>query len=197
MEESTSEESSVQKENPDDEIVVMPKRRKANTTSQESEDNSDKEEPKSKRTRRHKKISLTVEKGKPKSKLLRKEERDTICQELNDTDVATTLQEVVCIIKEQAVSHPYIIQLLDELIRNDSLCQELVKHHISVFIYLYNQCSTGKKCWVPFLVPIRGVLFGHHTIASKQCLLSGLLAASLKVVGSGERSAFTVLTYVP
>ena len=129
--ESTSEESSVEKENPDDEIVVMPKRRKANTTSQESEDNSDKEEPKSKRTRRHKK-RLTVEKGKPKSKLLRKEERDTICQELNDTDVATTLQELVCIIKEQAVSHPYIIQLLDELIRNDSLCQELA--HFSVYL---------------------------------------------------------------
>ena len=150
MEESTDEESSVEKENPDDEIVVMPKRRKANTTTQESEDNSDKEEPKSKRTRRHKKISLTVEKGKPKSKLLRKEERDIICQKLNDTDIATTLQELVCIIKEQAVSHPYIIQLLDELIRNDSLCQDLVKHHISVFIYLYNQCSAGKEKFLRF-----------------------------------------------
>ena len=85
----------------------MPKRRKAKTTSQESEDNSDKEEPKLKRTRRHEKISLTVEKGKPKSKLLWKEERDTICQELNDTHVATTLQELVRIIKEQAISHPY------------------------------------------------------------------------------------------
>lgn len=51
-------------------LLVMPKRRKAKTTSQESEDNSDKEEPKLKRTRRHEKISLTVEKGKPKSKLL-------------------------------------------------------------------------------------------------------------------------------
>ena len=69
-EESTSKENSVEMENPDDEVVVMPKRGKAKTTSQESEDNSDKEEPKSKRTQRHEKILLIVEKGKPKSKLL-------------------------------------------------------------------------------------------------------------------------------
>ena len=33
--------------------------------------------------------------------------RDTICQELNDTDVATTLQGLVRIIREQAINHTY------------------------------------------------------------------------------------------
>ena len=89
-------------------------------------------------------------KNKHKRKILSKGERAEICQSLKDIDISSTLQQVESSLREQASNHPGVNEILGDLIKNDSLCRALMEHHITTFVDLYNQCSTGKEKYLRF-----------------------------------------------
>ena len=46
--------------------------------------------------------------------------------------------------------HPGVSEILDDLMQNEILSMELVNHHITTFVDLYNQCSIGKEKYLRF-----------------------------------------------